>query len=336
MRYNRMILALYIGIVCIGLNQVEGQESVGERLETIIEDDLRTNLKKIDRWGLKQLLYTETQVDQVQKKRAQISTNSEELALLANDEDSGVRFYVAANRYTSLDILESLAADGVDYVRCGVANSLAYDPSAIEQIRNRVEKITMNLAVDTGLLIRLVLASNPELAPAVSLRLSADKDIMVREKLSGNLNISQDVLIHLAQDSVLTVRLNALVHKNIPFAILLEKSQDLDWQVRQAVSLNPNVSGTLLDRLSSDKKVEVRRQVALHARTLQKTLKAMIKDVDLQVLKALAEHPNADREILAKLAVHQDNEVRITAERRLEPILRREIREDVLERWNLN
>ena len=65
-----------------------------------IEEELRRHLKKLERWGLSQLLFTEKQVDQRQMDRARSSTNPDELFQLALDEDETVRFYVAANKYT--------------------------------------------------------------------------------------------------------------------------------------------------------------------------------------------------------------------------------------------
>jgi hypothetical protein len=336
MRYLWKTLFILCSIELGLQNLVWGQEVVGERVETTIEEQLRQNLNKLERWGIKQLLYTERQVDQSQKERARISTNSEELALLAGDEDSGVRFYVAANRHTSIEILEILTDDPVDYVRTGVAHGLNYDPSAPDSIRSRVKKIATSLSSDPQVLVRLVLAANRAIAPDVFVQLSLDSDFLVREKLSSNPNINQEALINLAQDTVMTVQLTALIHKNLPPSILNEKSIDPLWQVRQAISLNPNVPSTVLNQLSKDEQVEVRRQVAEHHRTLGKTLKAMLNDKDTQVLQAIAQHPKADRDILAVLSLHQDKAVRTKAEKRLEPILRREIREDVLERWNLN
>jgi hypothetical protein len=89
MRYLWLVLVLLAAPV-IGWAQPQGKRGA----EPLIEEELRQHLRKLDRWGIVQLLRVEKAVDEKQKKRAKSTSNPEELALLAEDEDSGVRFYV--------------------------------------------------------------------------------------------------------------------------------------------------------------------------------------------------------------------------------------------------
>ena len=99
-------------------------EPVRRGAEPSIEEELRRHLRKLDRWNLMQLLRVERDVDAKQKKRAEVSSNPDELAILAEDEDRGVRFYVASNRHASLDVQLLLAQDLVQ-LESGLVYSLA-------------------------------------------------------------------------------------------------------------------------------------------------------------------------------------------------------------------
>jgi hypothetical protein len=86
--------------------------------------------------------------------------------------------------------------------------------------------------------------------------------------------------------------------------------------------------------LASDQAAEVRRAVARHPSTTLNILERMRADSDLEVLLGLVAHPRADRKLLMKLARDErDGGVRLAAQQRLVPLLRKEIREDLLERW---
>ncbi len=60
------------------------------------------------------------------------------------------------------------------------------------------------------------------------------------------------------------------------------------------------------------------------------------QNTDPAVILAVARHPGADRSLLTELAYNEDHtDVRLTAQDRLQPLLRREIRDDILERWDV-
>jgi hypothetical protein len=102
------------------------QERDTEGVRTQAEEILRNHLKKLIPVGVSQLMRTQQDVDREQKRRASTTSNPQELALLADDEDAGVRFYVAANLHSSLGTLLALADDPEPSVRSGVAMSLQH------------------------------------------------------------------------------------------------------------------------------------------------------------------------------------------------------------------
>ena len=160
------------------------QDRDTEQVIPPVEDELRRHLRKLQRWSVSQLLRTEQKVDREQKRRANSSSNPQELALLADDEDEGVRFFVAANRHTPLGTRVSLANDPAATVRSGVALVIADDPLASPMVRQVVEDLGIRLARDKQVLVRLSLLANEMLPEAVYDSLALDPDYVVRQKLA--------------------------------------------------------------------------------------------------------------------------------------------------------
>ncbi len=300
-----------------------------------IEEELRQHLKKLDRWGIAQLLYTEKVVDEKQKKRAQSTSNPDELALLAEDEDSGVRFYVASNRNVPLDVQLQLVEDQEEIVRSGVALSLSYSLQDAPIQKQLKERIADRLADDKKPIVRMSLASNSALPNPIYEKLAADRDPIIRQKLAENVHVPRAALIVLARDSLAIVRSAAAAHNHLPGLLLEELARDVEPAVRAAVAGNVNTPATTLDSLALDVDALVRLTVAQHPHTQPNALTLLADDADIAIQKSVAEHPLADKQLLFALsAAQRDAGVREVARKRLEPILRSEIREDVLERWN--
>ena len=79
----------------------------------------------------------------------------------------------------------------------------------------------------------------------------------------------------------------------------------------------------------------VLRAVALQHKTDLLILNDLVNSEDLEIQLAIIQNPNTSRELLTLLASgKRDQSVKNLAQSKLEPILRDEIREDVLERWN--
>lgn len=308
------------------------QDAVGDRVEPSIEENLRNQLLKLERWGLQQLLSAERQVDREQKRRARTSANREELALLARDEDGGVRFFVATNRHAPTKLLAELAADSAVHVRSGVAMNLGLTTDA-DEYRRPIAGLAAVLSHDPQVLVRLMLAQNPSLEAEAYDSLALDPDFVVRLKLARNPRITPAALARLAGDSVVEVQVAALGHRTATAGLLGQYADAADPLVRQAVAANPNASLAVLAGLADDADPAVRVLVAGHAHVDAALLEGMLADEDGAVLLALAQNPQANRTQLMHLAALDDMAVRQAAEERLEPLLRSEIREDILERW---
>ena len=328
------ILFLYSTFFLVSSIRPAWSQATSEQFDPELEEFLREQLKKLERWDIEKLLKTERDIDFQQKKRAILSSNPEELALLAEDEDSGVRFQVAANPYTPLDFQLRLAKDPVSYVKSGLAMGLSYDPLASIESSKVVESIAMQLARDSSPLVRLVLAENEKVPETALNTLANDPDFVIRHRLAQNLYVSQDALVILAQDHIQVVQAEALKHRNMPVVWLERKSEDPSAFIRLAVCQNVNIPLPVLEVLSGDSDPGVRLAVLEHEKTSLEILKQMVADDDLEIVKAVARHPNADRDLLVQLAYDKrDAEIRTSAQKRLEPLLRSEIREDILERW---
>ncbi len=309
-------------------------EGTAQSLSVSFEEQVRQQLRKLDGWGLRRLLQEEKRIDKVQKERARLSTNPRELAELATDEDNEVRFFVAVNRNTPIEVLQSLAGDLEPQVRSGVAIALRSAPLGSQSAGAITADLALILARDANVLVRLKLAENQELPSAAYEQLATDADHLVRLRIAQNPQSSHHALAALAQDSVETILITALGHRNMPVD-WLEKSVEQPYpQVRLAIAQNINTPVGVLDALVLDQAPEVRRAVARHPNTTLPILERMRADQDFEVLLGLVAHPRADRKLLTKLARDErDGGVRMAAQKRLVPLLRKEIREDLLERW---
>jgi hypothetical protein len=313
----------------------ETQRRRTEGVEPTIEVWLRDNLRKVEGWGVSKLMRTEQEIDREQKRRANTSTNPQELALLADDEDRGVRFFVASNPHTPLGARMSLAADADPTVRTGAAMAVSWSPQSPPTTQQAVTTLATKLARDPNVLVRLALVENKRLPPAIFDSLAADPDEMIRWKLAANLDTPGRVLERLAADSRLPVRLAALTHRNLPVHVLTQMATDSLSTVRQAVGRNINAPLTVLNQLATDPDPAVRKLTAEHPNTPLATLEQLAQDAEPTVVLAVARHPAADRALLTELAYRDDDaQVRVAAQDRLQPLLRREIRDDILERWD--
>jgi len=327
---NRLLIA--IPLCLMGMALSHGQESA-EQVDLANEERLRRHLRKLEWHHVTQLLRWEQGVDVEQKKRANTSSNPRELDLLSDDEDVGVRFFVAANRHTPLATRLALSRDPAPAVRSGVALALAQDPLATRSVRDVVRDMAVDLAKDEHVVVRLALAVNRRLPPAAYDTLALDLDHVVRHKLAENPNTPSPALLQLTQDAELAVQTLALQHHNAPIGRLVEMSRSTLAEIRLAVCRNVNAPVAVLDTLATDPNPQVRRFVAAHPNTELQTLQRLARDADIGVLVSVAQHPSADRRLLMGLAYDdRDPGVRLAAQDRLKPLLRSEIREDVLER----
>ena len=98
--------------------------------------------------------------------------------------------------------------------------------------------------------------------------------------------------------------------------------------------MNINTPLRILEKLAKDADPTVRQAVAEHPQTSLETLRQLSEDDQVEVVVAVANHARCDRDLLEQLSFDErDPAIRLAAQTRIEPLLRREIRDDVLERW---
>jgi hypothetical protein len=114
------------------------------------------------------------------------NTSPETLTLLADDEDSVVRFWVAKNPNTSPETLDRLANDENYLVRRAVATN----PKALPETLDR-------LANDKNWSVRRAVATNPKALPETLDLLANDKDIDVRSSATNNPNYNKKITVTL-------------------------------------------------------------------------------------------------------------------------------------------
>ncbi len=300
------------------------------------EPRLRHHLRLLEHLGVLELLEAQRDVNERQRQRAVASTHPEELSLLAGDENGGVRFAVASNPHTPVPVLQRLAQDALAHVRAGVSLNLSDAQTVPEAAHPDVEHTGHQLARDEHPLVRLALASNPHLPESVLLTLSGDQDGAVRLKLASNERVCREGLRVLAHDDDRTVRVRALGHRNTPPDVLLVASQADDAALRVAVGGNINAPPGILEVLAGDPEAAVRLAVARHPGTPGSALQTLAEDAELGIVLAVAQHRNAERNTLFRLAADPRwSAVRTAAQASLKPLLRSEIREDLLERWDM-
>ena len=161
---------------------------------------------------------------------ARTSTDLEELAQLANDENKWVRQFVAQNQNTS-------------------ANALA------------------QLATDEDWEVRYHVAGNPNTSADVLAQLANDKVYDVIRRVAKNSNTSADALAQLANDEDEVIRRCVAHNPSTPAKTLAQLANDADEDVRWWVTQNPNTPADVRAQLAHDEDADVEEQTASSSNT---------------------------------------------------------------------
>jgi len=131
-------------------------------------------------------------------KRAQNTTDPEELEKLAVDIDGMVRGEVAKNPNTPEFVLEKLAEDWRTPDGYGVSGS----SSRSEVAQNECAPISMleKFAVEDDEMLRAAVAKNPNTPVSLMEKLLDDKDEYVRKQLARNIKTPASLLEKMAKD----------------------------------------------------------------------------------------------------------------------------------------
>ncbi len=216
---------------------------------------------------------------------------------------------------------------------------LAQHPNTSPEI---MEKVLWRLAMNERLSIRKYVAQHPQ-TPLRILTQWAKTSPEVRREIAKNVNTPEHILEKLALSSWKKIRRNVARNPNTPAFVLEKLASDRHLEVRQAVARNPNTPEHVLTELVrySDLRLCIVKNPNTPALVLEKLSEFhryctlvlehpnTTKNVRLKILKILADsfvrkerlraaqHPETPIDILEKLAVDEEIEVRKFAQRSL-------------------
>ncbi len=343
---------------------------------------------KVDDRTFLQLLRQAEELNTEQKERAKRTINSRLLQKLSEDEDPGVRFYVAFNAYTPVDALVNLAEDPNQTVRWAVArnsrlmfavdvkfqeyldsggiplelaqtfgtNGIPLSPNTTVEkqdgqwqvdtegrtytVKNegnklhvyneRIPDATMGkLGIDYVKIVRVGLASNPNLPARVLRNLAGDVSISARRKVAANLNTDPQILEILSRDRERSVQLAVANNPHTPLRVMEAFSVSSDDSFRIATAGNIGTSPAILLGLLFDPSDQVREMIAAHKDMPAPGLIRLAEDPLLAVRQGVVSNPNTPGEALKRLSFDKDRQVRADARVKLARILKKQIEEDM-------
>lgn len=184
------------------------------------------------------------------------------------------------------------------------------------------------LVRDYAEIVRVGMASNPNMTPEILRRLHDDVSPTVRKYVGGNENTDAMTLEVLSKDPERDVRLSVAGNASTPLHVLERLAIDRDEAIRIQVSKNPGASPALLLGMIFDSNIEVRTAAGAHRAMPSPGLIKLARDPELSVRQAVVDNPNTLPEALKRLSFDEDDEVRGQARTRLALILRDQIEED--------
>jgi len=185
-----------------------------------------------------------------------------------------------------------------------------------------------SLSKDYAEIVRVGIASNPNMTTDTLRALFEDLSPTVRKYVGANENTDQMTLEVLSKDPKHAVRLSVAGNASTPLHVLERLAVDLDGAIRIAVSENASASPALLLGMVFDNNIGVRAAAGAHRSMPSSGLIKLAGDEDLTVRQAVVDNPNTLPEALKRLSFDLDDEVRGQARTRLAVILKNQIKED--------
>lgn len=250
---------------------------------------------------------------------------SEELAILANDEEWAIREMVAGNEHASAETLRKLASDSNYYVQLNVVGNPSTPPDVLDTFASRDD------------FARLV-AANPAISAETAAELIKDGYI-IRTELAKNTGISPSMLEQLSGDIEASVRAAVAQNPLTPDSIIEKLATDKTESVRYAVTLREKIPSQVLSHLANDSYATTRASVVSHPLTPPEVLQRLAEDPVAFVREAILEHPLVPIEVVQKLTQDSDAYIRKLANQYLkkkyqkENTLRQFIKNSLHETW---
>ena len=180
---------------------------------------------------------------------AQTYTTEEVLIYLSTDEDEWVRRRVAENLNAPIELLTQLSMDSSYLVRAGVASNKKITSNIIEQLSN-----------DTEEYVKSKIAENPKTNSSILARLASDKNGSVRASVAKNPKTSPTILVKLTNDEINYVAAEAVKNKKIPIDAVINLLKSQDENKRQIALESKHLPEDVLVNLSKDPSIIVRRK----------------------------------------------------------------------------
>ncbi len=225
---------------------------------------------------------------------------------LSREIKKKIRFAIANNPNTKLDILQQLAGD-IEYTvritaKCKIASHPQTSLSIIEQ-----------LAFDAEPSIKKAVASRHDLPIELIKEMAKDCQIARKGFLIRNLSFNGYLLDTLAQDSHPKVQQLVALHPNTSEETLI--SLACNHAIASLVLQNPNLTAEIFEQLASSNNSKLYFALAQHSWTSRETLANIAaKSDDAATLIAIVENNQAGkktkREILTRLAIFSSRSVR--------------------------
>ncbi|MEM5328062.1 hypothetical protein VSR34_15910 [Paraburkholderia sp. JHI2823] len=183
------------------------------------------------------------------------------LALLARDEDPGVRRAAALNANTPAGALIGLCFDAQAIVRRVVATR-----------HDLPLKVVDWLIGNADAWVRRMLARNPACPPEWLERLVHDSESEVRRAVARHPRCPARLVALLAADPVAWVRAGVALREDLPAALLRRLCADEDIDVLAGIARHPATPQAQLARLAAHAAADVRRSVILNPRATRRVL----------------------------------------------------------------
>jgi hypothetical protein len=241
------------------------------------------------------------------------------------------RCSLAADRFTSTEVLIELASDPSYRVRREVAGNLAAPAEVLQQ-----------LAGDHSSQVRIRVATNPSTLPEALAALSEDESSIVRQRVAGNAASPVAVVARGLADRTAEVRTTAVwalaqrqaLHEVDP-TTLLRSVRSLYVGLQRQVAQNPSAPTAVVDGLLEDPEIapwaagnpsaspealeraaqdadddELVLTIASNPSTPPEVLRTMVGDRPPALRAILARNPGTPSAVVAKLARHDRWSVR--------------------------
>lgn len=242
---------------------------------------------------------------------AKETNNIERLKELAQHKDEYVRINVAGNIYTTSDILDLLLHDTSSLVRV----------VAVQNKNCTKEQIKDVLANETNDVIFITISNSPDFDAEIMEVLSHSENHQVRLNVAKNKNTGKNTIIRLLNDKDMKIVNCALASPYVDKPIIeqqLEKYKRNYSCILDGITKNPNLGKDYITKFSKSRDSSVLVNLAAHPNTEESVLYGLSKSLYSDVRRAVCLNSNTSLKILQNLTYDRNDNVRMTAKRKLE------------------